>query len=86
MRDTLISYGVKPENIRDCAKTGLVVDIHNSKGPVKYIAIRTDMDGLPMPENNPHLEYRSRTKWAHMCGHDGHMAMVLAMAEVVAKR
>ena len=41
------------------------------------------MDGLLMPEDNPGLEYRSRTKYAHMCGHDGHVAMLLAAAQVV---
>jgi metal-dependent amidase/aminoacylase/carboxypeptidase family protein len=44
------------------------------------IAIRADMDALPMPENNPNLEYRTTTKFAHMCGHDGHMATLLSAA------
>ena len=38
------------------------------------------MDGLLMKENNPDLSYRTKTEFAHMCGHDGHMAMVLACA------
>lgn len=42
--------------------------------------LRADMDGLPMPENNPNLEYRTKTDFAHMCGHDGHMATLLAAA------
>ena len=40
------------------------------------IALRADMDGLPIPENNPHLPYKSKTDYAHMCGHDGHMAVL----------
>jgi metal-dependent amidase/aminoacylase/carboxypeptidase family protein len=44
------------------------------------IAIRADMDALPMPENNQKLEYKSVTDHAHMCGHDGHVAMLLAAA------
>lgn len=48
------------------------------------IALRADMDGLPIPENNPHLEYKSVTNFAHMCGHDGHMASLLAAAQVIA--
>ena len=43
------------------------------------------MDGLPMPEDNPDLEYKTKTDFAHMCGHDGHMAMLLAAAQVLAK-
>ena len=69
-----------------CAKTGLVVDIKGTGPATKgkeechNVAIRADMDGLPIPENNPDLPYKSTTDWAHMCGHDGHMAMLLAAA------
>jgi len=38
------------------------------------------MDALLMPENNPTLPYASKTKAAHMCGHDGHMATLLSAA------
>jgi hippurate hydrolase len=51
----------------------------------KLIALRTDMDGLHMPENNPDLAYRTQTDHAHMCGHDGHMATLLAAAKVIHK-
>ena len=50
------------------------------KGGCHMIALRADIDGLLMPENNPDLSYRSRTNYAHMCGHDGHIAMLLAAA------
>ena len=84
--DTLESFGVDRKCMKTCAKTGLVVDImgtgasdKNATGP-KLVALRTDLDGLPMPENNPGLEYKSTTDWAHMCGHDGHMACLMAAA------
>jgi amidohydrolase len=50
------------------------------------IALRADMDGLPMPENNKHLPYRSQTEAAHMCGHDGHITILLAATEVLVKQ
>ena len=50
------------------------------------VALRADMDALPMPENNPDLPYRSITDHAHMCGHDGHVVMMLACASVLIKR
>ena len=57
VRDTLLSFGIKKEEIKDCAGTGLVVDIRgtgpvDSKNDVKSLALRADMDGLPIPENN----------------------------------
>ena len=47
------------------------------------VALRADMDGLPIPENNPHLDYKSQTKFAHMCGHDGHMVTLLSAAKAL---
>ena len=47
---------------------------------MKTIALRADMDGLPIPENNPDLVYKTQTDHAHMCGHDGHMATILSVA------
>jgi metal-dependent amidase/aminoacylase/carboxypeptidase family protein len=41
------------------------------------------MDGLPIPENNPHLDYKSQTDFAHMCGHDGHMVTLISAAHVL---
>lgn len=43
------------------------------------VAFRADMDGLPMAEETG-LEYTSTTSCAHMCGHDGHMATLIASA------
>lgn len=85
MIDNLVSFGVEEENIKKCAGTGLVVDIwgkdqSKSKDGIKMIALRTDLDGLPIPENNQHLSYRTVTDFAHMCGHDGHMATLIAAA------
>jgi len=87
IKDTLLGFGVPAKNIKSSAGTGLVVDI-NGTGPavpvkkgdntITSIALRADMDGLPMPENNPHLEYKSTTDFAHMCGHDGHVATIIS--------
>ena len=86
LTETLQSFGIEKKNIRKCASTGLVVDImgegvavSDNKG-CKLIALRTDLDGLPMPENNQSLPYKSKTEFAHMCGHDGHMACLMAAA------
>jgi hippurate hydrolase len=79
----LKKYGLEDKWITSCAGTGLVVDIMGTAAPGKtnmIVALRTDLDGLPMPEDNPTLPYRSQTDHAHMCGHDGHMVTLLSAA------
>jgi len=50
------------------------------------LAIRCELDALPIPEET-NLSYASQVAGkAHLCGHDGHMVMVLAVAESLAER
>ena len=57
------------------AKTGIVVTMHNGDGPC--VALRADMDALPIQETNE-LPFKSINDGVmHACGHDGHMAMLL---------
>ncbi|ETV88107.1 hypothetical protein H257_01462 [Aphanomyces astaci] len=95
VKQFLMEHAKIPEgSIRPCATTGLVVDIESSSSVpstssnnVTCIALRADMDGLPMTENNPHLPYRSQNaQCAHMCGHDGHMATLAGVAMVLYPR
>jgi metal-dependent amidase/aminoacylase/carboxypeptidase family protein len=75
-----LSIGLKNENIKVCATTGLVVDIAGeapSEGDSRRIAFRADIDALVMDEKNEHLAYRSTNGCAHMCGHDGHTTCLL---------
>ena len=82
--ELLISFGIEEENIHKCAQTGMFVDIKGQGPPdesgqgVNCVALRADMDALPIPENNPDLEYKTQTAFAHMCGHDGHMVTLLS--------
>jgi len=65
-------------------KTGVVGDII-VPGAKKRIALRADMDALPMQEmGNP--DYKSLIDGkAHMCGHDSHTAMLIGAARVISE-
>lgn len=66
-------------------KTGVIGKIHGKgKGPV--IALRADIDALPMTETND-LPFVSVNKEAmHSCGHDGHAAMLLGIARIFSRK
>jgi amidohydrolase len=74
------------------AKTGVVGILKGAKpGPV--IALRADMDALPVTERNS-LAFASKEKTTfngqetgvmHACGHDSHVAILMGVAEILAK-
>jgi amidohydrolase len=63
-------------------KTGITATLRGEKpGPVTLL--RADMDALPVSECND-VDYRStREGTMHACGHDGHMAILLATARTL---
>ena len=68
-------------------KTGIVALIKGNR-PGKMIALRADMDALPMQEGNKpaQVEYCSQVAGRfHGCGHDGHTVMLLGAAKQLAK-
>ncbi|MCX7571372.1 M20 family metallopeptidase [Tumebacillus sp. DT12] len=64
-------------------KTSVVARLIGSQ-PGKVLAIRADMDALPITEENE-FEFTSKNPGVmHACGHDGHTAMLLGTAKVLA--
>ena len=62
--------------------TGLVVDVGDTGGPL--LALRADIDALPLQDQKS-VSYRSRNDGvAHACGHDVHTAVVLGAAIALA--
>jgi amidohydrolase len=66
-------------------KTG-VVGIMRGSRPGRTIMLRADMDALPILEENTH-SFRSQADGSmHACGHDGHVAILLGAAALIADR
>ncbi len=67
------------------AQTG-VLGILRGNGAGKTVLLRADMDGLPIEEASG-APYASQNPGVmHACGHDGHTAIVLTAARVLAQR
>jgi len=67
------------------AKTG-VVGLLKGKAPGKTVAIRADMDALPLEEANK-VPYASKIKGKmHACGHDAHITILLGVAKFFSSR
>ena len=77
----LDSFGITHKT--NIGGTGIVGEIEFGAGPT--IALRADMDALPIQEIGD-LEYKSKNEGVmHACGHDGHMAILLGTANVLSK-
>jgi amidohydrolase len=86
--DKLRSFGLQPQT--GIAKTGVVAVLTGARpGPV--VALRADMDGLPVTEEAD-VPFASRAKGEyegkpvgvmHACGHDTHVAIALASAKIL---
>ena len=81
VRNRLEEYGCFA--LTDVAKTGIIAT-YDSGRPGRTIAVRADMDALPM-DDELEAEYCSKYPGAaHKCGHDAHTAMLLGAAHYIA--
>lgn len=65
-------------------RTGVVARLHGERSG-RVVALRADIDGLPIQEEN-NVPYASKTPGVmHACGHDGHTAILLTVARVLSK-
>lgn len=79
--EKLADKGIKYE--KGVAGTGIVALIEGKNPTKKCIALRSEMDALPIPEANE-VAYRSLNEGImHACGHDVHSACLLGAAYIL---
>lgn len=67
------------------SKTGLAFVFKGEK-PGKTILFRSELDALPIAEKSSLIYTSVNQKVAHVCGHDGHMAILAGLAQGIAKK
>lgn len=68
---------------KDLAGKGIIAWVNGDKIGGKVVALRAEMDALPIKESNG-LEYASINDGImHACGHDAHMAMLMSSINII---
>ncbi|MFE1826772.1 amidohydrolase [Streptomyces yangpuensis] len=76
--------GLRPRVLK--SGTGLICDVGTWDGGRPMLALRADIDALPIPDTKTHVAYRSTfPDRAHACGHDVHTTVVLGAGLVLAE-
>jgi amidohydrolase len=80
VEQVLQSYGLETKRL---AETGVVARISGQNPESKTIALRADLDALPITEQNT-VDYKSKNEGVmHACGHDVHTASLLGAARIL---
>jgi len=78
--EQLRAVGIEPHEV---ATTGVVALIRGNNPEKRIVALRADMDALPIQELN-NVTYKSSTPGVmHACGHDVHTSSLLATAKIL---
>lgn len=83
IKDRLERAGLEPKVL--AVGTGLMCDVGEWDGVTPMLALRADIDALPIPDTKAGVPYRSTVPdRAHACGHDVHTTTVLGAGLVLA--
>ncbi|MFE4965003.1 amidohydrolase [Streptomyces sp. NPDC056660] len=84
IKERLEKAGLRPRVLS--MGTGLICDIGPEADGLPVLALRADIDALPIPDMKTECAYRSTVPdRAHACGHDVHTAVVLGAGLVLAE-
>jgi len=81
IREQLRSYGIR--SMQTMAGTGVVALIEGKDPSVKTVALRADIDALPIQELNDTTYASKHPGIMHACGHDVHTSCLLGAAQVL---
>lgn len=83
LKRTIIKY--QPDEIIDNMGGYGVAFVFKGASEGPCVLFRAEMDALPIREVNP-IDYASRADGVgHQCGHDGHMSILIGLAEMISK-
>ncbi len=81
--ETLTNLGLEVRS--GVGQTGVVALLEGAR-PGPTVLLRFDMDALPIQEESDHDYVSTRPGVMHACGHDGHVAMGLGLAQIFARQ
>jgi len=79
----LAGWGIEVH--RGLARTGVVGVVRGKRASARSVALRADMDCLPVHETNNFAHKSKHEGRMHACGHDGHTTMLLGAARYLAE-
>ena len=82
----LNNLGIKAYRLCKTGVVGILEGAKNNSNNKKTIALRADLDALPIQEENNHSYKSQNDGIMHACGHDGNTTMLLGAAMILAKQ
>lgn len=79
--ERLKSFGIG--HVRSIATTGIIAEITGQNPSRKTVALRADMDALPIQEKNDVVYKSTKPGVMHACGHDVHTSSLLGTARIL---
>jgi len=82
--EKLRAFGYQPiENVN--GTHGVMAELR-AEGATRFLALRADIDALPITELNEHEYASTNSGVMHACGHDAHATMLLGAAKILRQR